>query len=72
MLKPASPCLKCNKRSEDCHKNCEKYLQYVEDNEKYKDLINQSKQEESIGFTLIEKQLDRKYKKHKFKKGCYW
>lgn len=70
MKKPNSPCLGCDNRTEDCHSDCESYLDYVEANEKYKEIIYQSKYEEDMSYTLLEKQ--RRNKEKKFKKGCYW
>lgn len=70
MLKPNSPCLGCDRRDSTCHVDCESYLDYVEANEEYKEVVNQSKHEEDMSYTLLEKQ--RRKNNKKFKKGCYW
>ena len=70
MFKPKSPCLDCGNRSDTCHADCDRYDKYVKDNELYKSIINESKQEENIGYTLLEQQVVRNNKK--YKKGCPW
>lgn len=72
MLKPSSPCLGCEHRNETCHSDCSRYLEYVDENAKYKAIINESKHEQDMGFTLLEQQRNKNQKNKKFKKGCYW
>jgi len=68
MLKPESPCLNCEHRSTYCHAKCSQYMQFVDDNQKYKDLILEEKKKGCLATNLTDKQYKQylKNKQHKF------
>ena len=43
MQKPKAPCKDCKEREVGCHIRCEKYQQYVADNETYHRELNANK-----------------------------
>lgn len=43
MNKPKSPCLKCNKRTADCHSDCSVYKFFVAETEIYKEFVSENR-----------------------------
>lgn len=50
MNRPQSPCLKCHKRSEDCHGTCGPYKWYVVEQEVYREFTRNKRNAERIDY----------------------
>ena len=52
MIKPKTPCMQCKppKRFIGCHGQCQDYIKFKEDDEKYKQTIVDAKRKECLGF----------------------
>ncbi|MBR0302674.1 MAG: hypothetical protein IJQ80_02380 [Clostridia bacterium] len=45
-MKPQSPCRGCEEREGGCHATCERYAEYRESFEKWRDTVNEERQKE--------------------------
>ena len=46
-MKPQSPCQGCEERAVGCHTTCERYAEYREAFEKWRDTVNGERQKEA-------------------------
>lgn len=63
MKRPESPCRDCEERRENCHSECEKYIEYTEERKQYNEFVKQNRIKEYVGSitdrTRFKRRIDR-------------
>ena len=48
MAYPKTPCYKCERRSVNCHTNCEEYIDFRVDMDEYNEMVKNAKDKERM------------------------
>ncbi len=56
-MRPTPPCYKCEKRVLGCHSTCENYKYFINENEKYKQLVREEREFVDFDITMKERLL---------------
>ena len=62
MIRPKSPCIKCDKREAGCHGRCEKYKAYKTEHNEYAGVVRRKIEESQVAIEYTQTRRERMYK----------